>query len=132
MENDEQEHLKNRPELNCGRTLGVVGFGRVGFHVCQRARAFGLKILVHDPFIKEWSEGLVDLDTLLRESDIVTVHARISEDSPPLISTREFELMKKEAYLVNTSRPATVDEDALYDALITEKIAGCRLGCSSN
>lgn len=110
-----------------GRTLGVVGFGRVGFHVCQRAKAFGLKILVHDPFIKECGEKLVDLDTLLRKSDIVTVHARISDDSSPSISTREFQLMKKEAYLVNTSRPATVDEDALHDALITKKIAGAAL-----
>lgn len=113
-------------ELN-GRTLGIVGFGRVGSHVCHRAKAFGLNVVVHDPFIRDCNERLVDLDTLLRESDIVTVHARVSENSPPLISIREFQLMKKEAYLVNTSRPAAVDEDALYDALVSKRIAGAAL-----
>jgi D-3-phosphoglycerate dehydrogenase len=110
-----------------GRTLGIIGIGQVGSRICRRAKAFGLNILVYDPFVKETEEKSVDLDTLLHESDIVTVHARVKTGSPPLISAREFHLMKSHAFIINTSRATAVDEDALYDVLAAKQIAGAAL-----
>jgi D-3-phosphoglycerate dehydrogenase len=109
------------------RTLGIVGFGQVGSRVRERAKSFGLRVLIHDPFVRTEGAEFVNLDDLLRNSDIITVHARVKDGSPPLIGSREFNLMKKRALLINTSRAAAVDEDALYDALLTKRIGGAAL-----
>jgi len=110
-----------------GKTLGIVGFGQVGSRVCRRAKSFGLRILVYDPFVKATPEKCVDFNTLLRESDIISVHARIEKAAPPLISAREFQLMKRNAFIINTSRATAVDETALYDVLAAKRIAAAAL-----
>jgi len=113
-----------------GRTLGVVGYGRIGRAVAQRARAFGMHILFHDVFT-EPPDGLPaewrSLPGLLRESDVVSLHVNLSEETRHLIGGTELALMKPSAILVNTSRGPVVDEEALAAALHTGRIGGAAL-----
>jgi len=118
-------------ELN-QKTVGIIGLGAIGFCVGTILKTFGMKILVYDPYVKEERlEALdakqVDLDTLMRESDIVTVHALMTEETTRLISREKLELMKPSAYFINTSRGKIVDEDALADILEQKKIRGAAL-----
>lgn len=129
-----QEEWENftGPELS-GKTIGVVGFGDVGSRVATRARGgFDMNVLVYDPYVsKEKVEELggkkVDLKTLLKESDFITLHVRLPSNVKGFIDARHFALMKKTAYLINTSRGNAVDEQALYEALKDRKIAGAAL-----
>src|SRR6185436_11247762 len=105
-----------------GRTLGVIGFGRIGREVADRARAFGMSVLAYDELVRKGPAGYewvrhVDRDTLLRESDVVTLHVPLTDGTRHSISTRELELMKPDAVLVNASRGGVVDETALHAAL---------------
>ena len=116
-----------------GATLGIVGFGRIGRAVARRAKGFDMRILYcsrqrRDSEV-ERSTGAeyTDLDVLLRESDFVTIHAALSEETYHLFGDRQFQLMKPEAILINAARGAIVDEDALYRALINREIAGAAL-----
>ncbi|MFH0859775.1 MAG: hydroxyacid dehydrogenase [Candidatus Altiarchaeota archaeon] len=114
------------------RTLGVIGFGRIGREVAMRAYAFGMSILAYDPNIthedaREYNVKLVELDELLRKSDIITLHVPAVESTIGLINTTRLKLMKKSAILVNASRGAVVDEKALADALKNGVIAGAAL-----
>lgn len=100
-----------------GAVLGVVGFGRIGRAVARRASGFGIEVLHHtrgDTGVPGWRG---DLDRLLTESDIVTLHVPLSDDTWHLIDARRLRLMKDDAVLVNTSRGPVVDEEALADAL---------------
>lgn len=116
-----------------GKTVGVVGLGAVGFRVAKRLRfGFDCKILVYDPYvddkrIKEVDGKRVDLETLLKESDLVTLHAKTTEETVDMIGEKEIALMKPTAYFFNTARAALVDEDALFNALKDKKIAGAGL-----
>lgn len=117
-----------------GKTLGLLGFGRIGQAVARRAYAFDARILYHDPFLKErpeeaagWDVQPVSLDVLLRESDILSVHVPTTDETRRFLSTPEFERMKRSAILINTSRGAVVDEAALIKALETKTIAGAGL-----
>ena len=112
-----------------GKTAGIVGFGEIGRKVAKRLAGFDLRILVYDPFVKEAPEGveLVDLPTLMAESDFVTVHARLTEETRGLIGADLLSRMKTTAYLINTSRSPLVDEAALYEALAEKRIAGAAL-----
>jgi len=115
-----------------GSTIGIIGAGRIGFGVAQRATGFKMKILFYDviprPEIeKEFGAKRVDLDTLLRESDFVSVHVPLMKETLHLINEERLKLMKKTAYLINNSRGPVVDEKALYDALKAGKIAGAGL-----
>ena len=110
-----------------GRTLGVIGFGRIGREVATRARAFGMPVLAHDELVKKSPAGFdwvrqVDRDTLLREADVVTLHVPLTEKTRHSISTRELGLMKPDAVLVNASRGGVVDETALHAALTTGRL----------
>jgi glyoxylate reductase len=107
-----------------GATLGLVGFGRIGRAVAKRARGFDMRVLFHDPFVAaddpfavEVGAQAVDLDTLLRESDFVSLHTLLNEETYHLISADAFAKMKPTAILINTSRGPVVDPDALYVAL---------------
>ena len=118
-------------EVN-GRTLGIVGFGRIGQAVARRAKGFNMRILYYDvaprpELERELGVERVDLETLLRESDIVTVHTPLTKETYHLIGERELKLMKKTAYLINTARGAVVDTDALVKALREGWIAGAAL-----
>lgn len=112
--------------------VGLIGFGAIGRLVAQRLKVFGSRILIYDPFVaKEEIEALgyeaVDKDTLLKESDIVSLHGRIGPNDPPLIAKAELEKMKPSAYLINTARAVLVNMEDLEEALIHKTIAGAAI-----
>jgi len=110
-----------------GATLGIVGFGRIGQTMARRARGFDMRVLYHDAYVSEADPALgaicVDLDTLLGESDFVTLHVPLTEETHHLIGEKELQRMKPTAVLVNTSRGEVVDPQALYGALRDRQIA---------
>jgi|YelNatPaOPRAMG01_1025707.scaffolds.fasta_scaffold06618_3 glyoxylate reductase len=115
-----------------GRTLGIVGLGRIGCAVARRAKGFDMKILYYDVIRREDLErelGIkyVDLETLLRESDFVTIHTPLTPETYHLIGEKQLRMMKKTAFLINTSRGKVVDQKALYKALKEGWIAGAAL-----
>ena len=101
-----------------GRTIGLLGLGRIGSLVAEKARAFGLRVLAHDPFVSE-SEvaALVDPETLAAESDFLSLHAPLSDETRGLVDRALLERLKPGAALVNTARGELVDESALLWAL---------------
>jgi D-3-phosphoglycerate dehydrogenase len=105
-----------------GKTLGIIGLGRIGSAVAERARAFGMKIIAYDPYVKETAHSLVSLDELLANSDYVTVHIPLTAETKNLLSTAEFDKMKTGAVLINCARGGIVDEEALYQALSNGKL----------
>jgi D-3-phosphoglycerate dehydrogenase len=122
---------KSIPELR-GKTLGIVGFGKIGSKVAERAKGFGMDILGYDPFISEETMNIyeakkVDLQTLLKKSDFVSIHMRLTPQTTNLIGEKELNLMKETAFLINTSRGEVIDENALYNALMEKKLAGAAL-----
>lgn len=116
------------PELY-NKTIGIVGFGHIGQLVAGYLQAFGSNIIAYDPYFKGQYQGvkIVSLGELMKEADIVTVHARLTEDTYHLIGEKELNLMKKNAVLVNTARSGLVDEKALIKALKDKKIMGAAL-----
>jgi D-3-phosphoglycerate dehydrogenase len=115
-----------------GKTLGVIGLGRIGAHVAQIARAFGMTVVAHDPFLPaeraaELQIRLLPLAQLLRSADVVTLHVALNDDTRHLINAERLSLMKPTALLVNTARGELVDEAALAEALREKRIAGAAL-----
>lgn len=115
-----------------GGTVGIVGLGTIGKEVAQRARAFEMRVLAHDPvqdqqFAEEHQVAFVSLDQLLQESDYVSLHVLLNERTRHLIDAERLAMMKPTAYLINTSRGPIVDEDALYQVLKEKRIAGAAL-----
>lgn len=104
-----------------GSTLGLVGFGALGKSVATRAEALGMKVIATDVYD---FPGKVDLDTILRESDIISLHCPLTGGTRNLIGAAEFKKMKKDAILINTARGGLVDEAALVHALKTGEIGG--------
>ncbi len=114
----EKKRLMGR-ELR-GKTVGVIGLGRIGREVAGILMAFGARVIAHDKYLSESPvEGveLVDLDTLLRESDIITIHVPLTPETRHMISSREIGLMKRGVVLVNTARGGVLDERAALEAL---------------
>jgi phosphoglycerate dehydrogenase-like enzyme len=113
------------------RTIGLVGLGRIARGVVERLQGWNVNIVAFDPYVKHDAVppgvDMVDLDTLLRQSDIVSLLVAITADSRGMIGERELALMKPDAYLINTSRGEAIDEAALYRALKDRKIAGAAL-----
>jgi phosphoglycerate dehydrogenase-like enzyme len=115
-----------------GKTLGIVGFGRIGREVAIRAQAFGMKILVNQrrptPELNLVAGvEAVDLEDLLRQSDFVSLHVPLKPETQSMIGTRQLGLMKPTAYLINTARGDVIDEAALLEALNEDQIAGAAL-----
>jgi phosphoglycerate dehydrogenase-like enzyme len=115
-----------------GKTLGVVGLGKIGGKMAAFGRLLGMRVLaagitLTDERAAAAGATRVDLDTLLRESDVVTLHLRLSDTSRGLITAPRLALMKPTAFLVNTARGPIVEEDALLDALRRRRIAGAAL-----
>jgi D-3-phosphoglycerate dehydrogenase len=109
-------------------TLGLVGFGEVGSRVARRASAFGMELIVFDPYVKvEDVSQCRTLDELLTGADFISLHARATDENANLIDAAAFEQMKPGSYLVNTARETLVDEDALDDALASGHLAGAAL-----
>jgi len=115
-----------------GKTLGIVGLGRIGSAVARRAKGFNMRVIYYDVFRREDLErelGLEykPLEELLKEADYVTLHVPLTKETYHLIGERELDLMKPTAYLINTSRGAVIDQKALYKALKERRIAGAAL-----
>ncbi len=110
-----------------GATLGLVGFGRIGQAMARRAAGFGMRVLYHQRHDSPVAESLgavrADFDTLLRESDFVSLHVPLTRQTYHLLDARAFRLMKKSAILINTARGGVVDPEALYSALKNGEIA---------
>jgi glyoxylate reductase len=114
-----------------GATLGLIGFGRIGKAMARRARGFNMRVLYYDPRETkpdpELKASPVDFETLLEESDYISLHTPLTPDTHHLIDTQALAKMKSNAVLVNTSRGPVVDPDALYEALKEKRIFGAGL-----
>ncbi len=115
-----------------GRTLGLVGFGRIGRRVTQRLRGFDLAVLAYDPYVDpdvmaQHGAQAAPLDELLARADFVSIHCPLTDETRRLIGERELRLMKRTAVLINTSRGPVIDEPALVRALAEGWIAGAGL-----
>jgi D-3-phosphoglycerate dehydrogenase len=112
-----------------GRVLGSIGVGNIGSELFRLAAPFGMKHMGYDPYITQESVAplgvkLVDLDTLVKESDFLCVNCPLNEETRKLVGARQFSLMKPTAFFINTARGPIVDEKALHDALASNRIAG--------
>ncbi|MDQ6695177.1 MAG: HAD-IB family phosphatase [Chloroflexota bacterium] len=111
-----------------GKTLGIIGLGKVGTQVAKRAFGLEMEVIAYDPFLEQGCDvPLVPLDELLRQADFVTLHVPLTPITANMIGARELALMKESAYLVNCARGKVVDEAALYDACKAGAIAGAAL-----
>ena len=116
-----------------GATLGLVGIGRIGRGVAHRAKGFNMRVLYYDPnplprdAEQQLGASRVDLGRLLAESDFISVHVPLTKETQHMLSTPQFEQMKRSAILINTSRGPVVDEAALVEALAAKKLAGAGL-----
>ncbi|MBQ7637031.1 MAG: D-2-hydroxyacid dehydrogenase [Lachnospiraceae bacterium] len=119
-------HIEERFHELFGKTWGIIGLGEIGHRVAEVARCFGCKIIYYstsgknvDPFYER-----VSLDRLLEESDIISIHAPLNDNTLNLVNKDCFDKMKKTAYLLNLGRGPIVNENDLYEALVNDKIAG--------
>lgn len=111
------------------KTIGILGLGAIGKGVAKRSSGFNMNILAYDvykdeAYAKENNIQYADLETIFKNSDFISLHLPLTEETKDLISYKEFEMMKETAVLVNTARGGVVNEDALYDALLNNKILG--------
>ncbi|MBP1685864.1 MAG: D-isomer specific 2-hydroxyacid dehydrogenase NAD-binding protein, partial [Deltaproteobacteria bacterium] len=114
------------------QTLGIVGLGRIARILVPKAKGFGMRIIAHDPYLDAGqftALGVekVELDTLLSESDFITLHAPLTAATRHLLGPEQFQKMKMSAYLINTARGGLVDQAALYEALAAGRLAGAAL-----
>lgn len=115
-----------------GKTLGVLGTGQIGRHMIRFASGFGMNILANDiypnlEFVQKYGGHYVDLETLFREADFITLHIPLTENTYGLVDAKLLHLMKPTAILINTARGGIVDEAALYEALKTHMLLGAGL-----
>ena len=116
----------------CNKTLGIVGLGRVGAVVADRAKGLQMNVIAHDPFISpevavQMGVALVTLDEIYANSDFITVHSPLSPETKYLVNAASFAKMKKGVFLIHCARGGIVNEKALYDALISGKVAGAAI-----
>ncbi len=115
-----------------GKTLGIVGLGKIGVEVAKRALAFGMRIIAFDPFLsKERAQQLevqvMDLDTLYAQADVITVHTPLTDDTRHLISAPQIAKMKQGVWLINCARGGIIDEQALLQGLTDGRVGGAAL-----
>lgn len=115
-----------------GKTLGIIGLGRIGREVAKRASAFGMDIVAYDPYVRETDVRdlglkLLPLEDLLQYSDYITIHVPLTPETKHMLGKREFELMKPGVRIINCARGGVIDEQALYEALVSGKVAGAAL-----
>ncbi|MGZ7043320.1 MAG: phosphoglycerate dehydrogenase [Methanobacterium sp.] len=120
-----------------GKTLGIIGMGRIGSQVATRCKAFEMDIMVNDPYITEEAASklgarIVDKETLLKNADIITIHVPLTPETKHSISKREFDIMKESSFIINCARGGIINEDDLYDALSQGVIAGAGLDVFEN
>lgn len=119
------------------KVLGIVGFGRIGSEVAKRALSFGMKVLAYDPFLsasvaEKIGVQIAELNQILKESDYITVHTPLTDETRHMISDKEFALMKKSARVINCARGGIIDEAALAKAVKEGKIAGAAMDVFEN
>ncbi len=112
-----------------GKTLGIIGLGKIGAEVAKRAKAFEMKVIAHDPFVtvdyaRNLQVELISLKKLLRESDFITLHSALTAETRGLIGAKEIALAKPTVRIINCARGALIDEEALAKAIEEKKIAG--------
>ena len=108
-----------------GKTLGVMGFGRIGRETGRIAKAIGMKVIAYDPFIKDKEvdgNKMVSKDDLVKQSDFISLHMPLTPETKDLLGAKEFEMCKKGVIIVNCSRGGTINEDALFLALQSGKV----------
>jgi len=115
-----------------GKTLGVIGLGRIGAHVAGIARAIGMNVIAHDPFLpvtraQDLGVAMLGLEDVLAQADVVTLHLPLTNDTRRVMNAARLALMKREALLINAARGELVDEDALIAALEDKRLAGAAL-----
>jgi len=115
-----------------GKTLGIVGFGRIGGELAKRAKAFGMEVVVFDPFLttdraKKMAVTVLPLAELLPKADIITVHTPLTNETRGLINKENLKTCKKGVYFLNCARGGIIDEDDLYEAIIEGQVAGAAL-----
>ena len=112
-----------------GKTLGLIGSGRIGLEVAKKISAFGVKVIAFDPYLQKTEEGieLTDFDTVLKTSDVISIHCPLNESTHHLMGERAFQKMEKKPILINTSRGPIVDEKALIQALVEGRVSGAGL-----
>ncbi|MFQ5875809.1 MAG: NAD(P)-dependent oxidoreductase, partial [Dehalococcoidia bacterium] len=125
-------YLELRGTELAGKTLGIVGLGSIGSMVAEKALAFGMRVIAHDPYISPDIKcpndvSMVGLEELLSSSDFVSLHLPATPEAAGAIGREGLGLMKPTAYLINTSTPQAVDHDALAEALRNDRIAGAGL-----
>lgn len=113
-------------------TMGVIGTGSIGAAVCKIACALGMKVLAYDlvqkqELLNEIPIEYTDFQTLIKQSDVISLHIPFTLDNRHMISAKEFNMMKNDAYIINTSRGEILDTVALYDAIVSKRIAGAGL-----
>lgn len=106
-----------------GKTMGVIGYGNIGQEVAKRATSFGMTVIAYDPFITKANVPILGLKELLHVSDIITLHVPLNESTREIISAETINEMKDGIILINTSRGGVVNENDLYNALLSEKIS---------
>jgi D-3-phosphoglycerate dehydrogenase / 2-oxoglutarate reductase len=116
----------------CNKTLGIIGLGRVGAIVADRAAGLKMKVIAHDPFISpdvalQMGIALMSLDEIFAKSDFITVHSPLSKETKYLIDARALAKMKEGVFLINCARGGIVNEKDLYDALVAGKVAGAAI-----
>jgi len=125
-------HAEDQGDMLLGKTVGIIGLGRIGSQVAKRLGPWSVKLLASDPYVTSeyatrFDVQLVDLSTLLKTSDIVTLHVVLTDETRDLISERELRMMKSSAFLINTARGGVVDEKAAVRAIEESWIAGVAL-----
>ncbi len=115
-----------------GKTLGLIGCGRIGAEVAKRAQAFGMKTISYDPYLPHeharcLNINLTDYDTVLQNSDFISIHALLTDETRGMVNDEAFSKMKESAYIINCARGGIIAETALYTALQERKIAGAAL-----
>jgi phosphoglycerate dehydrogenase-like enzyme len=126
------KEARNTGVLMLGKTIGIIGVGRIGQNVAKRLGAWGMKILGYDPYVKQETVAdlgvkMVSLEELLRQSDVVTLHVVLTRETRGMLGIAQLQLMKPSAFLINTSRGPAIQEADLVEALNKNVIAGAAL-----
>jgi len=130
VRSDQWDFRQGRPIRRIkGKTLGLIGSGRIGLEVAKRISAFGVRVITFDPYLKKTPEGieLMDFDTVLKESDFISIHCPLNESTRHLLGEKEFQKMQKKPLIINTSRGPIIDEVALIQALTKRQVSGAGL-----
>ncbi len=110
-----------------GKTLGIIGLGRIGSTVCRYAKAFGMNVIYYDPYVSSKLAKRVSLNNLLKSSDVITVHASLNRTSANELNSKEISLIKKGAFLINTARAEIIDYRSMLSALRGGRLQGAAM-----